>query len=268
MRRTLTAVLLATTWPCWSATWSQWNGVTVGTSTGNISKWDGGTIGTSAGNIGAWNGLVSPGSVSYFTPVFVQHGAAASNTATAQADTLPSSVTAGNTIIVFQYCTFTSGTHTLSITDSASQSYTAAVAQTAVAGGNFALWEFDNSAAGSIAVTVHSSSACDRLYNFQVEVSHLNGFDQGPATATGLTSNNITSTTPGILFGLLTGGDGGTVPSPGTGYTIIDRSNTGAWNPGWEYQIVASAGTYNAVFTAATGTVQSSIVAIKAHTNP
>lgn len=44
------------------ATWSAWNGVTVGSSAGNASKWNGGTIGTTAGNVGAWNGLVSPSS--------------------------------------------------------------------------------------------------------------------------------------------------------------------------------------------------------------
>ena len=47
--------LLATT------TWGTFNGITVGTSAGNVSKFNGGTIGTTAGNIGSFNGLASPG---------------------------------------------------------------------------------------------------------------------------------------------------------------------------------------------------------------
>jgi len=51
-----------------AATWSAWNGITVGATGGNISQWNGGTIGTSAGNIGAWNGLASPGGGTVATP--------------------------------------------------------------------------------------------------------------------------------------------------------------------------------------------------------
>ena len=44
-----------------ATTWGTWNGITVGSSSSNISKWNGGTIGTSSTNIGGWNGLTSPG---------------------------------------------------------------------------------------------------------------------------------------------------------------------------------------------------------------
>ena len=43
------------------ADWAKWNGVTVGSSSTNISNLNAFTIGTSTGNYGAWNGLISPG---------------------------------------------------------------------------------------------------------------------------------------------------------------------------------------------------------------
>jgi len=43
------------------ATWSKWNGVTVGSTTGNVGKYNNVTIGTTTGNLGAWNALTSPG---------------------------------------------------------------------------------------------------------------------------------------------------------------------------------------------------------------
>ena len=43
-----------------AATWSKWNGVTVGSTTGNVGKYNNVTIGTTTGNMGAWNALTSP----------------------------------------------------------------------------------------------------------------------------------------------------------------------------------------------------------------
>jgi len=56
-----------------ASTWSAWNGITVGSSTGNVSKFNGVTIGTSGGNIGAWDGLVSP-SLTVATPTTSNSG--------------------------------------------------------------------------------------------------------------------------------------------------------------------------------------------------
>jgi hypothetical protein len=53
--------LLLLTFPGYAATWSTFNGGTVGASSTNISSLDGKTIGTATGNYNSWNGLVSPG---------------------------------------------------------------------------------------------------------------------------------------------------------------------------------------------------------------
>ena len=45
-----------------SPAWSTWNGVTVGSSTGNNSSMNGKAIGTAAGSYVSWNGLQAPGS--------------------------------------------------------------------------------------------------------------------------------------------------------------------------------------------------------------
>jgi hypothetical protein len=51
--------------------WSAWNGVTVGSSTGNISSMNGNAIGTAGGSYVSWNGLQAPGSA--LIAILVQH---------------------------------------------------------------------------------------------------------------------------------------------------------------------------------------------------
>lgn len=57
----LAAVLVcASSYMLGTTTWSQHDGITVGSSTGNISHWNGISIGTTSGNINAWNNLAAP----------------------------------------------------------------------------------------------------------------------------------------------------------------------------------------------------------------
>ena len=58
----IAAICLVAAYPLFASTWAAWNGIPVGTSSGNITRWQGVLIGTSTGKLGAWNGLTSPGS--------------------------------------------------------------------------------------------------------------------------------------------------------------------------------------------------------------
>ncbi|HTQ85068.1 MAG TPA: hypothetical protein VMI93_02555 [Candidatus Solibacter sp.] len=173
-------------------------------------------------------------------------------------------VGAGHQLFAFSYCG--TGSRTLSI--SGSQTWTLVQGPISVAaGGEWYLWAAYNTVSATESDTVTASGGtCERLYISEGEFSNVasSSFDQGPASASGLTSGNVTTTgTVELLIGALAGGNGGTKPAAGTGYTIIAASNAGDKNPGWEYKVVTSCGAYNAAFTSATGTVQSNILTFK-----
>lgn len=99
---------------CSAQTWSKWNGITVGSATGNISSMDGKTIGTSTGNYGKWNSLTSPasGPATWTGPVqSVGRSAGLAGNAT-YSDSLDVPTTA-NSVLVFAI--YTNGTDNVTI---------------------------------------------------------------------------------------------------------------------------------------------------------
>lgn len=99
-----------------AATWASWNGVTVGSSAGNISKWQGTTIGTAATNIGSWNGLISPSSG---TPIGTPSGSAGvGDTATSSISSGARTTSATDLLLAYagytQSCSGTSGSSAFS----------------------------------------------------------------------------------------------------------------------------------------------------------
>lgn len=214
-------------------------------------------------------GLPAAGGASYFTPAFVQNNQNAVNSATTISSTLNASVSSGNSLVAYGYCPFSSGSPTLSFSDDVNGAYTAVTSNLSVTGGTISLWVLNNAGSGDTTGTITASSGCDRIYIFFAEFTNLAAGDQVSTPLTGLTSNAVTTTVSHeLILGLLTGGDGGTNATAGSGYTLLYATNTGAWNPAWEYKVVTSTGSNTAVFVAATGTVQSTIVTIGAHTNP
>lgn len=148
-------------------------------------------------------------------------------------------------------------TNTLSIADTASDSYTAIAGPTRMGGIVFYLWLAPDIAVqvGNV-ITVTDSAGTSDLYGHCGEFSGLtttNSFDQ-TASANGLDSGNAPSTTVAteLVLGIGRGGNGGTAPTVGPGYNLIASTNSGSRNPAWEYRVVTSIGTYNATF--ATGT--------------
>lgn len=87
------------------------------------------------------------------------------------------------------------------------------------------------------------------------------GFDQGPATAAGLTSGSVTtSCAHEMQVGVTVGGNGGTAPVAAGGSTLIANTNTGSRNPGWEYKVLSSTGSVSSSFTSGTGTLETSVL--------
>ena len=212
----------------------------------------------------------------YYTPALVQTGGmyhSGSSSTLAGVSPLSGDATAGDSLVVFAYCS--TGSRTLSITSSTQGlTYTAVVSNAAVAAGEWSAWVVSSGVAtGAEAVTITATGGtCADFYASEAEFTHLTTVvDVGGSstTQTGYTSGSVTTTLANdLLLGFLTGGDGGTTGTPGTGWTTISFTNAAARCPGWEYKIPGATGSYSAVFASATGTVQSSIVAIEPHTNP
>jgi len=214
-------------------TWSKWNGITVGSTSGNVGKWNNGTIGTTAGNIGKWNNLASPG------------GGAGG-------------ITAGDAITCeFEFAnaeTFTSVTDTLNsatFTVVNITNFTAAALTERVG-----LYYFQNSAHGSSdTITLQFSSAhggaamsCQAWKNAKTST----GLDTGTAnpgntaaggtTSTNPTSGNFQTTANGdLIIGVMVNG-GVATPTAGNG-TLIDTIANEAMYPEYYVQTTASSST-------------------------
>lgn len=217
----------------------------------------------------------APSAASYYTPLHIQDGigttgmqvgqgvASLATLTTANLDT-----TAGDDLLVFAYCTTDS--ITLSVGDTQTNSYIPLISNASGNPGEFSLWITKNIPGGSSqpTVTVTASGTCAELYGTVIEMKYLDSLDSGPGTNSGLTSSAVSvSTNKSLLIGILTGGDGGTNAAAGTGFTISGVNNRGSHESGIEYRIVdPSSGSYTASFTSATGTVYTSIVAIKPRT--
>jgi len=186
--------------------------------------------------------------------------------------TTDGNIAATNQYLAYGYCSTGSVTMTIadSISTGGSQSWIVAQGPISVAAGEWYVWMVNSASACTAAcvdtITVTASGTCTDLYGSVIEASGLtaSGFDQGPDTQAGLSSGTATpTTTPQLIVGILSGGDGGTNAAAGTGYTLYGHSNSGARNPAIEAKVVTSCGSQTAVFTAATGTVQTSVLTFK-----
>lgn len=207
------------------------------------------------------NGRMRLQGANYFHPVFTTRV----QSVTALNSVLSTSVTAtiaptkaGNTIIVCAAC----NAGTLSITDSASQSYSTATTITGTVAQTSKIFYFPNTAAGVTSVTISSTSSTDldlivTEYSGILTASPLDKTStNGQLASTSWTSNATATTTQGseLLIGSCMGNLHNTTTfTAGTGWTAVATvlSTRGGANLElfMEDQVVSSTGTY-----AATGT--------------
>ena len=209
------------------------------------------------------------------TITFVQGGTMShtSSSTTVTATTLNGNVTAGDVLLVYADCDV-AGTLSISdaITGGGSQTWTAIQSNVSAtpAAGQWSVWAAYNATgvpgANTDTITITSTSTCTNFNAAVAEfsISPTGSFDQGPASASGLTSGSVTPTAANeLVIGLVAGGDGGTTPTAGTGYTLLGATNLGGANPGWEYKIISAIASQSATFATGSGTVQTSILTFK-----
>lgn len=205
-------------------------------------------------------------------PTVINAGVVVHSTTTTQtATTLNDNVVGGHQLVAVDYCSTPSVTQIIADvnTGGTNQTWVNIVPNAAAGGaGAYSVWVVWNAnvALTSDPVTVANSSSCTDGYLFVFEATGLtaSAFDQGPSPVSGLSSGTVTTTgTVELVVGILTGGDGGTNAVAGSGYTLVGVNNQGGRNPAVEYQVVTTCGNQQATFTAATGTVQTSILTFK-----
>ncbi len=216
------------------------------------------------------------GGAVYFTPVWIQNIPSSPKplpiaTSSPLSFGTSTNLTAGYSSICWAYA---NGSATaLTISDTQTNTFTNLVNNASVtAGGVWSAWIVNSeksSATDTFSIVI--TGTFTQAYGTCTEVEDLaaSSFDQGPATATGLSSNAVTpSISTEFELAITVGGNGGTAPAAGSGWTLIGASNAGPTNPGAEYRIITGGGSQTAVFTAGTGTLQTSILTFEAHTNP
>lgn len=165
---------------------------------------------------------------------------------------------AGNLIVVGGGDAGATSGHTLSVSDSLGNTYTAA--QSNFTGANndvLSLWYVASSLAGANTVTVTVSGTGADHYCWAAEYSGIatvTPLDQTTAAAnagvTAWTSGNVTTTQASeLLIGWAMGGNGAATATAGTGWTLQASTTAGSQSPAWEDQIVSVTGTFAATFT-------------------
>ena len=267
---TLLGIYLLTASLIVAATWGSWNGVTVGTSAGNIYKMDGGTIGTSSGNYGSWNGLVSP-SGGGGGPITVGNhlcaGSTDSNTFTS--GTLDTTAATALAMVVASYGVNAEPT----LTDSKSETWTKRT--TVTLSGNMRVTAYyANAATGTFTVgtghtftltgTASYPAGCllvlkgtttSALYDSGIENSNFTGSDVS------LTTGSVTGSQNGDIYVTGLGPAGGSSFSIGSSFTLVDsvayvngqhygcylayfiQTTAGAVNPAWGWTTSVAAAT-------------------------
>jgi len=230
-----------------------------------------GGITAGSGGSGCTAGGSSPTIVQGGTGGGISHAGSASTVNTA---TSTGSVTGGDQLFVFAYCS--TGARTLSVSDSFSAGGSNAWVtlesnlSASPAAGEWSLFgvaSSGNCVGGcndTITVTVTGGTCADLNAGAMEATNTSTTVDQGPGSASGLNSNNVTTLFANELaLGLLAGGNGGTNPTQGTGWTLLGHTNAGGTNPGFEGKALSSCSTLNAIWTGGTGTLQSNIITIK-----
>jgi hypothetical protein len=185
-------------------------------------------------------------------------------------------LTVGSQILAFAVCTGVTSS-TLGISDAiaggGSNTWTNTPVNSTYSGatvtGVVSVWEVLSSVtqAGNDVYTVTSTATCTDFDLFTVQGANFAAQDAGPSGASGLSSGTITQGFPTeLVLGFTAGGNGGTNPAAGSGYTLISSNGTGGANPGWEYLVATTCGTQQAVFTAGTGTLYTNILTFKGST--
>lgn len=165
---------------------------------------------------------------------------------------------AGNLIVVGGGDAGATSGHTLSVSDSLGNTYTAAQSNFTGTNNNvLSLWYAANILAGANTVTVTVSASGFDHYCWAAEYSGVvtaTPLDQSVTgvniSTTSFTSRNVTTTQASeLLIGWSMSGNGSATASAGAGWTLQASTTFGSQSPAWEDQIVSATGAFAATFT-------------------
>lgn len=219
-------------------TWSAWNGITVGSTAGNIGKWNGITIGTTAGNIGKWNNLTSPsggggGSTFVLDSLTTCHSSFATTVTCAATSAIPVGARA---VVLFYTNVATSGFLT-SVTDPSSNTWGTCIFNDGDAASGFAIAVCDAVITTQISAGANITGHLANNSNGMGEIIYVANSHTGASgvdtsgtasgsvsSATATTSANLSATD--FVFFATVVRNTSTVGAISSGYTALQTGTT------------------------------------------
>lgn len=246
-----------------ASTWSAWNGIGVGSASGQVSRLNGILVGTASGNTSAWNSLNSPASGGVSGPItLVNHGTARG------AESVTVDCTGAN-FYVAEVSAF-AGTGTPTVTDTGSHTYTQIAA---LSSSDYFVSTFDYYAANVTGANL-SFSASGATFP-TLTVMCFAGVPSSPTVSAGTGASScfssacqpvVTTGVPSLVITSLGRSSSGPMTID-SGFTITDDSSIiggTAFGLSTAYKIQTSPGTERPTWggSGATGTAAATIISV------